>query len=391
MTNPRFRALVESHGVPFHPIGSERDAERTEAHPDLWHPIRGLGVLWRHLCVPALRPSFDRIIGVVSEGADRPVVLASPLALGARMARDAVSFRLISGYLAPMNLRSSADPMRVAGHTVPHWAPHALRRGLWRLLDRMKLEPMARPGLARWREELGLPSLPPSIFGQWMHSPDGGVALFPRSFGPNPGDWPLPVTHCGFANLPATGRLDPDVDAFLRAGDAPVVVFPGSAARSPTRFLRLATDAVRRHAQRLIVVMPRGEELPWVDAAGQMQVRSLSFLDAFPAAAAVIHHGGVGTCGQALLCGPGQVILPSAYDQFDNAARVESLGRGCWAPLERTEPRRMDQMLEEALTRRGRPIPADIHDDGAAAAADFIEGPKRKPPSRVSESGVGDK
>ena len=61
LSNPRFEALVRQHGVRFYPIGSERDADRTEAHPDLWHPVRGLGVLWRHLVAPALKPSLARI------------------------------------------------------------------------------------------------------------------------------------------------------------------------------------------------------------------------------------------------------------------------------------------------------------------------------------------
>ena len=41
-----------------------------------------------------------------------------------------------------------------------------------------------------------------------------------------------------------------------------------------------------------------------------------------------MHHGGIGTTAEALRAGVPQVIVALAYDQFDNAARVEALGAG---------------------------------------------------------------
>ena len=53
-----------------------------------------------------------------------------------------------------------------------------------------------------------------------------------------------------------------------------------------------------------------------------------AFLGLFPLCAAVVHHGGIGTVAKALATGTPQLILPMAFDQFDNAARVKSLGAG---------------------------------------------------------------
>jgi len=41
-----------------------------------------------------------------------------------------------------------------------------------------------------------------------------------------------------------------------------------------------------------------------------------------------VHHGGIGTTAEALRAGVPQLILPLAYDQFDNGARVEALAAG---------------------------------------------------------------
>jgi UDP:flavonoid glycosyltransferase YjiC (YdhE family) len=48
----------------------------------------------------------------------------------------------------------------------------------------------------------------------------------------------------------------------------------------------------------------------------------------FDRAAGVVHHGGIGTAGRALQAGLPQLIVPSGFDQFDNAARVTRIGAG---------------------------------------------------------------
>jgi rhamnosyltransferase subunit B len=48
--------------------------------------------------------------------------------------------------------------------------------------------------------------------------------------------------------------------------------------------------------------------------------------DLFPRALAIIHQGGIGTTGQALRAGRPMLVVPHAFDQPDNAARVTGLG-----------------------------------------------------------------
>ena len=46
----------------------------------------------------------------------------------------------------------------------------------------------------------------------------------------------------------------------------------------------------------------------------------------FPRAAAIVHHGGVGTLGQAIRSGRPMLVVPWTHDQPDNARRVVRLG-----------------------------------------------------------------
>ena len=45
-----------------------------------------------------------------------------------------------------------------------------------------------------------------------------------------------------------------------------------------------------------------------------------------PHTAALVHHGGIGTCAQGLAAGVPHVVQPMSYDQFDNSRRLVGLG-----------------------------------------------------------------
>ncbi|HJV69812.1 glycosyltransferase, partial [Ideonella sp.] len=181
-----YEAQVRAEGVDFRAVVGGVEHRKTLEHPLLWHSLHGFGVLWRHLAVPAIEATCEAL-GELASGSEndaRLTVLATPMAAGARFARERWPdrIRLVSGYTAPMGLRSTEDPMFVGPWRVPHWTPQAWRPMFWNMLDRWKLEPMARPGLERWRARWGTPELPASLFGEWLHSPDQGLALYPEWF-----------------------------------------------------------------------------------------------------------------------------------------------------------------------------------------------------------------
>ena len=45
-----------------------------------------------------------------------------------------------------------------------------------------------------------------------------------------------------------------------------------------------------------------------------------------PRTAALVHHGGIGSCAQGLAAGVPHVVRPMSYDQFDNSRRLVRLG-----------------------------------------------------------------
>src|SRR5438046_9656326 len=45
ITSEAFRGLIERHGFPFAPVGTEADFEAMIHHPDMWHPRRAIRAL----------------------------------------------------------------------------------------------------------------------------------------------------------------------------------------------------------------------------------------------------------------------------------------------------------------------------------------------------------
>jgi rhamnosyltransferase subunit B len=345
MSNAPYEKAVRAEGLAFTPLCSMRDHERTASHPDLWHPMRGFGVLWRHLAVPAIELVRARIAALAAEtvhagGTANPLtVLASPLSVGARIAREQLTFRLCSVYTAPANLRSVGDPMFLGSWRVPSWLPPPARHALWWGLDRWKLEPMARPALAAVRQQWGLSSQPASTFGDWIHSPDGGVTLFPSWFCERQPGWPEGLEIGDFPFFQATGDtgLDAALQAFLDAGPRPAVIFPGSAPGDLGRgLLRESLTACRALGLRAVALGPAAlggaDELAKEDPEFVHRCAHAPLSELLPQASVFIHHGGVGSCAQGLRSRVPQLVRPFAFDQFDNAARIDQDGSGRFIP-----------------------------------------------------------
>ena len=54
-----------------------------------------------------------------------------------------------------------------------------------------------------------------------------------------------------------------------------------------------------------------------------------------PKSSVLVHHGGIGTCAQALKAGIPQLLVPFGLDQHDNASRIVNLGAGDEIPMKK--------------------------------------------------------
>lgn len=350
LTLPVFAEAAAAAGLPFIPVGQASDYQQTLDHPKLWHPIDGLGVMWRYLLRPTLHASHAALRDLhAQEGLD--AIVAPPMAFGARVASEHLGVPLLSSYTAATLLRSTQHPLTVAAWRVPAACPSWVTGLVWRWLDHVKLQPLVLADLEKLRAPLGLPPISGSVFGQWAHSPQGGLTLFPRWFA-HAADWPAQVQPGGFMlyDQDAAQGLPAHLEAFLQAGAPPLVFLPGTAQRFAQGFYAAAQAACQALGQRAVLL---GPDAP---SGGDARICPVAYAPLsllLPRARALVHHGGVGSCAQALAAGTVQAVLPSAYDQFDNAMRLEQLGVGLSCPMAQLDAERMTVLLRQVLESTG--------------------------------------
>ena len=181
------------------------------------------------------------------------------------------------------------------------------------------------PPVNRLRIEAGLPKIR-RVFGPWRHSPQSILAFFPKWYADAP-DYPPQLTHVGFVNYDQAERpTPPAVEAFLAAGPPPVAVSFGTAMRLGQPYFAAAAEAFRRTGLRGLILAKSGEQIPADLPPDVLHADYAPFSRVLPRCAALIHHGGIGTSAQALAAGVRQLVMPMAFDQPDNAARLAAFG-----------------------------------------------------------------
>jgi len=196
------------------------------------------------------------------------------------------------------------------------------------------------PGLNEFRASVGLAPVR-HVASRWWHSPQRVVGLFPDWYAAPQPDWPPQAVLTGFPLYDEQGvtGLPAYLEAFLAeaaaAGDPPVAFVPGSFNRQAHRFFAAAADACGRLRCRGILLTRYPEQLPSQLPCGVVHAGYAPFSALLPHVAALVHHGGIGTCAQALASGRPQLVMPMAFDQPDNAARLARLGVGSALPPKR--------------------------------------------------------
>ena len=342
-------AAAAAAGVPFRGMGTEADYHALLDDPDIWHPRRGFRVISR-----GMRNGLEQLPALLSElpQDEDCVMLAHPLALPATALVRArrPGLRVVAAWLAPANLRTLHDPLLIGPLRIPRWVPLSWRHRLWRRIDAAMVDPVAVPGLNEVRARFGLP--PVAHFIDHMQEvADAHLTLFPAWFAPAPPDWPRPLEQGTFALYDPflQPALPAELERFLGAGEPPVVFTPGSGNRQAARWFERAAQAAHRLGRRAILLTPHRAQVPPNLPVDILWLPYVPLRALLPRVAALVHHGGIGTTAEALRAGVPQLIIPMAYDQFDNGARVQALGAGDVLAGWRARPRGLAAALARLL------------------------------------------
>jgi rhamnosyltransferase subunit B len=320
VANPFYRLRVEQTGSRFVAAGTYFDVFAALADkPEYFDALRGGVAIWNDLAVPCIRDCYPVVRDTVRSVAAATVVSHVISAAGAWAAAE-TGVRSVLLTTTTAAWLSRHQPLVFGNWRAPWplqaWLTVALR-GIG--------GPLMRRALGRLAGELGAPQVPDPV-----RVADLNVGVWPDWFRPLQADDPPRTQLSGFVY--GEGRaaaVAPQVAEFLRAGAAPVVVGFGSAARlhAADRYRTVAEVCRRLRRRCLLVGAPAGV---FTASPDLLAVAAAPYAAVFPAACAIVHHGGFGTAGEALRAGRPSLVTPFAFDQFDVAARVEAAGAGRW-------------------------------------------------------------
>lgn len=349
ITSAAFRDLADRHRFDFAPVGTEEDYHALTHDPNLWHPSKSLQVLFGgERAERMLRQGYGHLAAQYEPG--DTVLLSGSLGLAGRLAHEALGVPFITVHLQPMSQPSVEALPAYPTMTPRAWWPRWWRRTFLWIGERVIMDRLLAGPVNRLRADLGLPTIT-RIFGSWRMSPQLILGLFPEWYGSAP-DWPSHFRHAGFVRYDQGEALELDapLKTFLDAGPAPVVVSFGSAMRVGRPYFEAAVTAIQRLGLRGLILAKSGDQIPTDLPPTMAHADYAPFSLVFPRASTIVHHGGIGTSAQAMTAGVPQLVMPLAFDQHDNAARLGRLGVARAIDPKRFTPDRVAEALSELTT-----------------------------------------
>lgn len=349
----RYLPLAERAGLATRSLISEEVFSRAIDDPRMWHPRKGLQVIFGAAGQGFLEEHYAWLQSLYQPG--KMLLVSHVLDFAGRTFRDAhPDVPFCSVVPAPALLRSLTRPPRLSRWGIETRLPRFLLAMAYRQADRI-IDSMAAPAVNRLRSSIGLSPVS-SILGNWWISPDLTLGLFPDWFSIPQGDLPPGLTCVGFPLADSGDLLPSDADQLINealrplGADAPIVFAPGSAHSHAAPFLAAAAEACRRTGFAGLLLSSVQDQFPDNLPPNVVTANYLPFRHLLLKARAIVHHGGVGTTSQSFAAGLPQLVTPMAFDQFDNADRVRRLGCGRWLPMTSAHPTKLARELQLVLS-----------------------------------------
>src|SRR6266700_1020581 len=346
VTNPYFENVVKTNGLKFVPFGTLEQCLDALNDPAMWDPTKGFTVFW----IKTIQPNLHCIrLYIQSLEADEEVViLSSPSLMAvANLARvDRANLKVVLFYLYPAIIRTYFGRVAMGGPVALPKYPKALRKALYWLGDKM-FDAGIMPGLNKEMVKIGLPKIA-HYFPHLQSSADLYVTLFPEWYASTQPDYPKPLINGDFVRYSSVKEiLCDELSEFLDAAQPPILFTPGSGNLHGKNFFEMAADVVRKLNARAVFLTKAREQLPTDLSDSVLWQEYVPFSKVLPRVSMIVHHGGIGTLAEASKAGVPQLLIPSAYDQFDNAMIIRDLGIGKSIPLQfLTRRKRFSQLSE---------------------------------------------
>jgi rhamnosyltransferase subunit B len=378
-----FQQQLSLLGFPVHQLTGDQEKALAPFRHQIFNndqPLTSLKLLVDHYILPAL-PAKVAELREICQQADLLISVAPQFA--SSIVAELLHIPWISVILTPSILPSAS----ISAQPLPVQLPASLQRLSNRFswfVGGIVLRQIVDKPINQLRRTF---RVPPRSNLMWTGnlSPRFTALAVSSALMPRPDDWPQYVHMTGFCfwDGPVDWQCPEMLTAFLHGGK-PVIavtagtVAPGERALFAPYYQASIESILACGARALLINAPETIDSP-EQREDVLQVSFAPFSRVFPACAAVMHHGGIGTIAQCLRAGVPSLVVPGGVDQPFNAAQVVQRKAGLWIPRKHYTARRAEQALKALLCtptyqEHARKLQAQVvQENGVAALCTAVE------------------
>lgn len=366
-------------GIRFVSTGEPSREDFIRDHPEVMSMKWGGLVSLHTLVHRAIAPGFPHTMeALLAQAPAHDVIVAHHFTFPAPVVAELTGLPWATVSLAPGVVPSAYSlPGANFGRAGRGFFGRASNQFIWSA-GKMISRNMVDPVVNQLRAKHGLRPVRDAIFE--AHSPALNLQLYSEHFAPRPPDWSAEKRIAGFCYFdPPGAALAPEIEAFLGRGKPPVLFTLGSVAvQNPGAFYSSAVDALKALRLRGILLIGPEKNRPAHLPDTILAVPYAPYGLLMPRVRAVAHQCGIGTLSHTLRAGVPSVACPFAFDQPNNARRLESLGVAEVVLPHQHDARHIGQALERLLAGdapdRAQRLGDLIHaEDGVARACAILE------------------
>lgn len=332
---PNFGPWIEDLGLDFYPVGQDMNAwiqdiaqdELSSSFQKRFLQLMAMRGFLSFLSAEVPR-QVDALEAVVAD--DDEVVIAAGLNMAAETVASTRGLKSYYTYYVPTLIPSE--------HYAPiffpvHGLPKVVNRALWWVVDKVFSRVILKY-LGPLRLKRGL-DVPRSF---WNIMPTHGLLAFDAQLAAEEIERPEfaqsshleSVSKVGaMAFEPGEQALEPEIQTFIDAGDAPIYCGFGSMPDLEAQDTLALLLRVHKTLGERIIYCPGDNQLDVPDLPdGVLVIRGAPHHRLFPQMKLIMHHGGAGTTLAATRAGTPQFVIPHFVDQFYWGRRVYQLGLG---------------------------------------------------------------
>ena len=348
LTNPYFETEIINADLDFFPLGTVEEYQRVMSNPALWNLNQCIEVAFKSSFTPNLEILSDFVAHL--DPAEKLVIFAHPFLLPlADLARlKNKDLKIIAGALSPLLFRTRYADFALGPITIPAYFPSFFWKLLWAFLEKKYFYIHIVAPLNKKRISLGLLSVSGYI-SYLQEVADQYVSLFSDWFCPRQKDWPKNFISGDFllADDSTPKALSPELQEFLNTGDKPIVFTFGTGNLHTKHLFATALQALEMMGMpaRAIFLCKTRDELPELLPPTVIWQAFSPLSELLKHCSVIVYHGGIGTLAEAIRSDIPHVVIPQAFDQWDNALKVKQLGVGLSISSLSLKPKKLAKAL----------------------------------------------